>query len=211
MARALSDHLTQVRRAIGAHRRLLAAGFAAVAVAAGLNVVAPPAPPTMSVVVASTDLPAGTSLGADHLQTAHTPTDLAPRGALTNADDAIGGVLGAPLRAGEVLTDVRLLGPPLVDAYGGGRVAAPVRIADAEAVRLLQTGDRVDVLAADPSGVAETVVVASAAPVVVVPDAGDAVASTPSGGLVVLAVTPDTARQLVRAAVVGPLSVTLRG
>jgi pilus assembly protein CpaB len=211
MASAFAEHLIRLRRAVGTHRRLLAAGFAAAAVAAALNVVAPAPPRTLPVVVATTDLPAGLSLRPDHLQTAEVPTDLAPRGALTAAEDAIGEVLGAPLRAGEALTDVRLVGPPLVDGYGGGKVAAPVRIADAAAVRLLRTGDRVDVLAADPSGVAQTVVVASAAPVVVVPDADDEVGSAQTGGLVVLAVTPDTARQLVRAAVVGPLSVTLRG
>lgn len=207
-ALALSTH--RVRRAVGTHRRLLAAGFAAAAVAGGLHTVSPPPADTTDVVVAATDLAAGEPLQHDQLDTVALPDDLVPDGALRSRAAAAGELLAAPMRAGAPLTDLSLVGAPLVDSYGEGRVAAPVRIADAAAVDLLRTGDHVDVLAADPRGAAETAVVAADAPVVVVPQTDSSRAGS-SGALVVLAVTPRTAGRLAQAAVVGPLSVAIRG
>ncbi len=56
------------------------------------------------------------------------------------------------MRAGETITDVRLVGPALLAGYGDQLVAAPVRIADAGSAALLQPGDVIDVLAADGVG-----------------------------------------------------------
>ncbi|MFI9104592.1 hypothetical protein ACIGXA_29175 [Streptomyces fildesensis] len=82
-------------------------------------------------------------------------------------------------------------------------VRAPVRIADAAAVRLLRPGDRVDVLAADR-------VVAVAAPVVSVPaDGGETAGRTGEGALIVLAVPRRTAAVILGAAASTPLAVTL--
>ncbi|MFE7898895.1 RcpC/CpaB family pilus assembly protein [Streptomyces sp. NPDC057424] len=89
-----------------------------------------------------------------------------------------------------------------------GSVTAPVRIADAAAVRLLRPGDRVDVIAAEetgPGGEARTV--ARGARVTKVPEpvegAGD------SGALVVLSVPRATAARLAGAGVTGRLALTL--
>ena len=74
-----------------------------------------------------------------------------PSGALASVADLPGRPLAGPVRAGEPLTDVRLLGPALLDALPGDaeeRVAVPVRLADAGVTQLLAVGDRVDVLAA---------------------------------------------------------------
>ena len=57
----------------------------------------------------------------------------------------------APMRRSEPLTDARLLGPGLLAGYGTGLVATPVRIADADAAKLLSPGDVIDVLAV-PTG-----------------------------------------------------------
>ncbi|MET9349066.1 hypothetical protein [Streptomyces termitum] len=86
-------------------------------------------------------------------------------------------------------------------------VSAPVRIADAEAVRLLRPGDRVDVVAASGDGSGGARVIARSARVARVPAAdGD----RPDGGaLVVLAVPRATAAELAGAAVTSPLAVTL--
>jgi hypothetical protein len=89
-------------------------------------------------------------------------------------------------------------------------VRAPVRIADAAAVRLLRPGDRVDVLAGAR-------VVARSAPVVGVPAAaagGEASGGGPAdnvdgGALIVLAVPRSTAAALSGAAVSSPLGVVL--
>lgn len=211
MQSALARAAHRVRRFVETRRRWLAAGFAAAAVAAALHSVAPPPEPTREVLVAAADLTAGTTLSADQVEPARIPRDLVPEGALGHVDAVAGRVLAAPVRSGEPLTDVRLLGAALVDGYGSDRVAAPVRIADAGAAALLRTGDRVDVLAADPRGSAETAVVAPDARVIVVPEPGEAATQGASGALVVLAVLPDIARKLSQAAVVGPLSVSIRG
>jgi hypothetical protein len=84
-------------------------------------------------------------------------------------------------------------------------VRAPVRIADAAAVRLLRPGDRVDVLAGAR-------VVARSAPVVGVPDAaaaGTGADGDGDGALIVLAVSRPTAAALSGAAVSSPLGVAL--
>ncbi|MEU1120119.1 hypothetical protein [Streptomyces sp. NPDC005879] len=100
------------------------------------------------------------------------------------------------------------------DASGGlaGRatVTAPVRIADADAVRLLRPGDRVDVIAADgsPGGGAEPRVVAADARVAAVPEPTEGPAE--SGALVVFSVPGPTAARLAGTAATTRLAVTLR-
>jgi hypothetical protein len=87
-------------------------------------------------------------------------------------------------------------------------VAAPVRIADAETVRLLRPGDRVDVVAAEPGG--GTSVLARGARVTEVPETADPGGSGgPGGALVVLSVPRGTAAKLVGAGALARLAVTL--
>lgn len=86
-------------------------------------------------------------------------------------------------------------------------VTAPVRIADGATVRLLRPGDRVDVVAAEPSGAGDARVVARGARVTKVPEVPDSVAE--GGGLVVLAVPRRTATRLAGAGAVSRLAVTL--
>ncbi|MEU6844504.1 hypothetical protein ABZ930_21800 [Streptomyces sp. NPDC046716] len=91
-------------------------------------------------------------------------------------------------------------------------VSAPVRIADAGAVRLLRPGDRVDVVAARADGVPGVRVLASGARVVSVPRAarsgpGDVAAD--GGALVVLSVERATAARLAGAGAASRLAVTV--
>lgn len=86
------------------------------------------------------------------------------------------------------------------------RVLAPVRIADAATVRLLQRGDRVDVIAAARDG-GTARVIARRARVQQVP-AQDGPPEQ-RGALVVLKVPRHTATRLAGAAADAPLSVTL--
>lgn len=179
---------------------------AAVAVLAGMQAASAPAPPARTVLTAARDLPAGAVLGRGDLAAASYAPSNVPGGAVTDAGAIVGRTTTGPLRAGEPITDVRLLSGSLLEAFPG-RVAVPVRIADRGAVELLRIGDRVDVIAADPQGASAPSLVASAAPVVALPDAQDA--SLASGGLVVLAVHEETARELAGAAVSTYLSVAL--
>jgi Flp pilus assembly protein CpaB len=135
-----------LRRTVLARRRPLAAACAGVAVLAAIQAARPQPAPTVPVRVAAHDLASGTVLSGDDLVTRRYPPDIAPPGSVSRA---VGRTLAAPVRAGEPVTDVRLVAPSLVSGYPG-RVALPVRIADADAVALLRVGDRVSLVAADP-------------------------------------------------------------
>ena len=185
------------------HRALLAAALAAGAVATALPVLAPEPVPTTAVVAAARDLVPGQALTPDDLTTV--ALRVPPAGALLLPDEVLGRAVAGPVRAGEALTDVRLLGSGLV--RGRGLVATPVRLADPATASLLRAGDRVDVLAAPTDGTAvEAVTVAAGLEVLSVPAADDG-----EGALVVLAATPSAASRLAAAAVTSRLSVTVLG
>jgi pilus assembly protein CpaB len=176
-----------------------------------------PAPgrPTVPVAVAAADLPAGAVLTPGDLVVAALPPGGAPDGSAADPGELTGQVLAAPVRSGEVVTDVRVVGPGLWSSVPDGQVATPVRLADLAVATLLRPGDRVDVLAAaGENGSTAVEVVATGALVLTAPpggaggDIGRDVASDASG-LLVLAVPPDTARRLAAAAAGGTLTVTL--
>jgi Flp pilus assembly protein CpaB len=198
----------RVRRTLLARRRLLAGLAAAVAVAAGLQATAEPPPPKAWVLTAARDIPGGTVVGpADLTRVAFDPASV-PSGVLGSRAEAVGRTTAAPLRAGEPITDVRLVSGSMLAAYPG-MVAAPVRIVDAGAVALLRIGDRVDVLAADPQGAAEATVVAADAPVIAIPETREADSAMAPGGLVVLAISDKTAQTIAAAGVSRYLSIVI--
>lgn len=170
--------------------------------------------------VAARDLTAGVVLREADTRTAGYPSGLVPVGVLRPGDAVAGRRLVLPVRAGEPLTDVRFVSSGLLDRLSGpGSVAAPVRIADAGEVALVRPGDRVDVLAAPTSetggGLDEgarsgraAVPVASGAVVLSIPQ--EAASGVTDGGLVVLAVSSQTARALAAAATTDRLSLVLR-
>jgi Flp pilus assembly protein CpaB len=187
-----------------ARRRPLAAALAAAAVLSGVHELRPPPPPVVVVPTAARDLPAGTTLDAGDVLAATYPAGTAPAGLVR---DAVGRVLAAPVRAGEPLTDVRLVGAPLAAAYPD-EVVVPVRLPDAGMASLLRVGDRIDLVAADPQG-GMARLVADDLTVVALPAADD---ETAAGGLpgrlVVLAVPGSAREELAQAAVTGFLSFT---
>jgi pilus assembly protein CpaB len=222
-----------LRRAVSWHRRLLAAGLAAGAVASGLHAVQPPPATTVTVLAAAQDLPGGHTLAAADVRSTLLPPDAAPPAALPGDADVTGRVLAGPVTAGEPLTDVRFVGPSLVAGYGADVVAVPVRIADATAATLVRPGDLVDVLAASSSpldlgaevasaaGPEPAVVVASAVRVIAVLGgaptgtdsgllAGGPPGSLEPGALVLLAASPAVAARLAGAQASARLSLTLR-
>lgn len=207
----------ELRRAAGWHRRLLAAGLLAGSVAFAVSAVAPGPSRTVRVLTAGRDLPGGTTLQAADLRTVALPPGAVPAGAVHRVEEVAGRVLAAPLRAGEPVVDLRLVGRSLLAAYGDELVATPVRIADAAAARLLRAGDVIDVLAAAPrqdGGTDEARLVAAAVRVLTVPapptSGALGQADLGEGALVVLATTSATAARLASAAVTSRLSVTIR-
>ena len=194
-----------LRRALARHRVLLSAGLAAGSVATGVTALAPAEAPTRTVVVAARDLTASAPLAGGDLRTVELPADRVPAGVLSAAAPAVGRVVAGPVRAGEPLTDVRLLGAALLPA--GPEVATPVRVAERATAALVRPGDVVDVLSAAPDGGAAASVV-SAVRVLAVPLAdGD----PGEGALLVLAATRSAAARLAAAAVTGRLSVVVHG
>jgi len=172
----------RVRRTILRRRRLLAALLTGVAAMAGLRAVAPPAEPTVAVVVAAQDLPAGARVQDTDLTTVEFRPGSEPDGLV---EDPTGQVLATAVRRGEPVTDARLLGPGLADGHPG-MVATPVRIPDASVAALLRVGDRVDVLAADPQGGPTRTLAGSALVLAVPAPVDDAVVDALPGRLVVL-------------------------
>ena len=176
------------------YRRPLAVLCAVLAV---LLVRLPSAPPSLTgspVLAAARDLPSGTRLTAEDVRTVRLQPP--PSGALVRLPE--NAALAAPVRRGEPLTDLRLLGPDLLAAHGPGLVAAAVRISDRSLASLVRPGDRVDVLpaleghltapgsSAPPSGPLVT-----AAPVLAAPPTDET-----TGALLLLAVTRPEATAL---------------
>lgn len=201
--------ITSIATAVAWRRRLLAAGLAAAAAALAMHALQPSGPPTVPLVVAARDLPGGTTLTPSDLRVAVTPRDVVPDGVVPAVDAAAGRLLAGPARAGEPITDVRLLGPSLLAGWGDDLVAVPVRVADPGAAAMLRAGDRIDLLAAAPDGVVGASTVAPDVPVISVPPPGDA-GVLADGALVVVAVPEDAASTLAQAAAVSRLSVALR-
>jgi pilus assembly protein CpaB len=198
----------------GGPRRLLAALCAGVAVLAAVKAVTPDAPRTFAVWAAARDLTGGSPLGRADVRAVALPIGSVPAGALPAAVPVVGRLVAAPMRRGEPLTDVRLLGPSLLSALAEpGLVAVPVRVADGSAAAaLVHPGDVVDVLAVDDpvSGrdSARPVTVASSVRVVAVP--ARASSSGDGGGLVVVAVDRAQAAALAQASSGARLSLALR-
>lgn len=191
-----------VRRQVLVRRRPLAALCVGLAVAAGVHAVTAPPPPTVEVLGAARDLPAGVVLGGDDVRLIALPPDAVPKGSPV---DAVGRTLAAPVRAGETITDVRLVGTDLADAHPD-LATLPVRLPDAGLADLLETGDRIDLIATDPQGGGSRVVAADAL-VLATPTAADPTSATsPPGALVVLGVAPATVPSVTEASVTWFLS-----
>jgi Flp pilus assembly protein CpaB len=186
--------LRVVRRAVLRRRRPLAALCAAAAVTLAVVSVRPPSPLTVDVRVATRDLGAGEVLTAADLRTQRFPRRLAPAGA---DGPLLGRALAAPVRRGEPVTDVRLVGASLVAGHAD-LVAVPVRLPDAESVALLRVGDRIDLHAAAADGSPARLLL-TAAPVLALPPPGGVDAH--EGRLVVLGAPPAEVDTVVAAAV----------
>lgn len=138
-------------RLVRLRRRWVAAACAAISMAAALHVLRPPEPPSVPVLVARGDLSAGSTLRDADVEVARVSADVVPTGAYTARRSAVGRSLTGPMRAGEVVTDVRILHPGLLAGYPAGSALSTVRVADAATLVGVRTGDLVDVVAADPA------------------------------------------------------------
>ncbi|MGV1006029.1 MAG: Flp pilus assembly protein CpaB [Candidatus Nanopelagicales bacterium] len=145
-------HPSHPLRIIRRNRRAVAALLAGAAVLLTARAVGGH-PQTVPVVVASRALAAGAQLQAADLQVRQYPAELAPKAALADPAELVGQVSAVSVSAGEVFNDARLLGPTLAaDPADPRRAPMPLRLADAQAAKLLRPGNRLDILAAPLPG-----------------------------------------------------------
>ena len=153
-----------------AARRVVAGALVVLAAVAALR--SDPDGDRTPTVVAARDLAPGVELGAAdvHLETRSAAT--VPDGSQSDVGAVVGARLAGPARRGEVLTDVRLLGPRLAQSTAGPDARlVPLPLSDTALLDLVRPGDVVDVLAAptsDTGADAKPQVVATDAVVVLV-------------------------------------------
>lgn len=187
--------------------RRIAAGLLAVA---ALGLALRPVDSTVEIVVAARDLAPGTEVRLGDLSTRGWPAELLPEGRLTMAQ-AAGRVLAGALRAGEPVTDLRLVGTALAVRAAGVPDAAgvPVRLADPDVAALLSPGSRVDVVTASTDSGGPEVLAANAV-VLTVLAAESPSAIAQRGRLVVVALPRDLATRVASASLTGEVTVTVR-
>jgi len=193
--------------------RRAAAGLLVV-LALGLLAAPSVAPAGTPVLVAARDLAPGVALGPADVAVRLLPGELVPAGAFAEPGAVAGRQLVGGVRAGEALTDVRLLGPVAAVAAAGVPDAAgvPVRLADAGVAALLTPGTRVDLVAAgaDDAGAvaADPALLAPGAVVLAVLPAPERTAG--SAPVVVVALPAALAARVATVSLREEVTVTLR-
>lgn len=160
-----------------------------------------------SVLVAAHDLLPGRTLAADDLTTRRVPTDLVPPGALRLSADGVGRTVVGRVRAGEIVTDTRLLSPRLPGQLTGRRDArlVPVRLAEESVSSLLRAGDVVDVITTEADVLARAAIVATDTPAETPSRTAGRTAAAP----VLLAMDADSAHRVAAAGLDTALAVVL--
>jgi len=145
--------MERIRAFIFDHRRPLAAACAALAVLAAIDALQPQSDTTSLTVVAH-DIESGRILSSKDLTTAQVPKSAHPSHALA-VKDAVGRRAAGPMRAGEAVTDRRVLSSRDLGDQG---VLTMVSIDDPAALIGIRVGDRVDVVTTAGEGRAHVVV-----------------------------------------------------
>jgi hypothetical protein len=129
-------------------RRLAAALLVVLAAVLAVAGAASPSVAGVPVVLARHDLAPGAAVRPDDVEVVPRPPEAVPGGALRVLDDAVGRHLVGPVRPGEVLTDVRVVGAEAARRAVGAPDAAgvPLRLADPAVAALVQAGALVDVV-----------------------------------------------------------------
>jgi Flp pilus assembly protein CpaB len=133
------------RRWLWKGRWLLVALCCGIAASTAVQALRPAPPPLRSVVVPVQRVPAGAELRAADLAVVPVPAALAPDGALTDLDDAVGRVPAVALEPGLPLSAALVEGGEVARLAPQGTVVVPVRLDDATAA-LLRPGDHVDLV-----------------------------------------------------------------
>ena len=189
-----------------AARRAIAAALVILAAVAALR--DDPDGTQVAVVVAVRDLTPGIELTADDVRIENRSAPTVPENSPERVDTVVGRTLAGPVRRGEVLADVRLLGPRLAEAaVGPDARIVPLPLADSAVLDLIRSGDVVDIVAAASD--AEARVIATGAVVVLVSAKESGVAARGDGRVVLVALPAPAARTVAGAALVQAIAITL--
>lgn len=162
------------------------------------------------IVVATRDLPSGVELTADDVKIENRTAATVPDGAQSDIEAVVGATLAGPARRGEVLTDVRVLGPRLAESVAGPNARiVPLPLADTALLDLVRPGDVVDVLAggSEAGADARPQLVATNAVVVLVSEKPKG-AGNGSDRVVLVAVGAHTANEVAAAALLQTVTLT---
>ena len=126
------------------HRRGVAAVLVGVSVFAGLSAVTgKDSADLVTVVVASRLVAAGSTVTDVDVRLARMPRQAVPDGVLSQTREAVGKVAGTGVRAGQILTDLTLVGGTTID----GTVVLSVKLDNPELAALAPPGTRVTLYA----------------------------------------------------------------
>ncbi|EIF00499.1 SAF domain-containing protein [Saccharomonospora glauca] len=193
--------LVLLRRALAAVLFLVAAALAATPGASSET--------TVPVLVTAKDLPSGSVLSATDVRVVDMNAATRPAGVLTTPAQAVRRQLVGAARAGEPLTDVRL-----VDDHGGppGFTTVPLRLADAGVADLLRPGTRVDVVVPGEEAERAEVLASDATVVTVAQREPRRIGGPlePDEPLVLVSVADEHAPHVAAAGLGRPVTVTLR-
>lgn len=188
-------------------RRVLAGGLVLLAAVAAWR--GDPRADYTDVVVTARDLAPGVELTAADFQVQARAAAAVPEGAHTRVDALVGTTLAGPARRGEVLTDVRVLGPRLAESAAGpdARIV-PIPLADAAVMDVLRPGDIVDIVAAPAEDVTEARLIATDAVVVLVSAEQSGIGAR-DGRVVLVALPAAAAKAVAGAALAQAVTLTL--
>ncbi|MFG1934496.1 SAF domain-containing protein [Mycobacterium sp. NPDC048908] len=187
-------------------RRVAAAGL--VILAGVVAIRSNPQGDRAEIVVAARDLASGVQLTADDVRVENRTAATVPDGSQTDVGALVGATLAGPARRGEVLTDVRVLGPRLAESVAGpGARVVPIPLADTALLDLVRPGDVVDVLAAGAEADSQTQLVATDAVVVLVSEKPKA-AGIGGDRVVLVALPGHTANKVAAAALLQTMTLT---
>ena len=155
------------------------------------------------VVVAAVDLAAGRTVHAADLALRHWPPELVPSGSVRDPAAAEGRVLVGAARAGEPLTDVRLVGAG--PSPGAQAAAVPVRLSDAAVAALLVPGRRVDVVTVGERSDQPVLLAGDAEVLAVLPED-----TRTRGRLVIVSMPREVATRVAAASLADQVAINLR-
>jgi Flp pilus assembly protein CpaB len=192
-----------------AARRIAAGALVVLAAVAALR--SDPDGDRIEIVVAARDLAPGVELTEDDVRLETRTATTVPDGSKSDIATVVGATLAGPARRGEVITDVRLLGPRLAESAAGPHArVVPLHLADSALLDLIRAGDVVDVLAATTSDTGDDSrprVIATDAVVVLVSEKQKG-AGSGSDRVVLVALPAHAANEVAGAALVQTVTLT---